>query len=137
MKAHSLKRKTSMAKTVLLTGISGYTGLHCVKELLESGYIVRGSVRNKEKAIEVQNTLSKAKINTKNLTIVELNLNSDRGWDKAMMGCDFLMHVASPFAIANPKDPADMISPAVDGSLRALRAAKKAGIKKEEHYVQF
>ncbi len=119
-----------MAKTVLLTGISGYIGLHCAKELLESGYIVRGSVRNKEKAIEVQNTLSKAKINTKNLTIVELNLNSDRGWDKAMMGCDFLMHVASPFAIANPKDPADMISPAVDGSLRALHAAKKAGIRR-------
>ena len=46
------------------------------------------------------------------------------------MGCDFLMHVASPFAIANPKDPADMISPAVDGSLRALRAAKKAGIRR-------
>ena len=67
-------------------------------------------------------------VDTTNLSIVGLDLASDRGWDDAVAGCDFVMHVASPFVIANPKNPLEMISPAVDGTLRALRAAKNAGI---------
>ena len=39
-----------MIKTVLLTGISGYVGLYCAKELLELGHTVRGTVRNQAKA---------------------------------------------------------------------------------------
>lgn len=117
-------------KTVLLTGISGYIGLHCAKELLEAGYSVRGTVRSQAKSQEVRKTLAAASVDTRNLTIVELDLNSNRGWDDAAASCEFVMHVASPFVIANPKDPQELISPAVDGSLRALRAAKKAGVKR-------
>ncbi|MDA5093235.1 aldehyde reductase [Aliiroseovarius sp. KMU-50] len=116
--------------TVLLTGISGYIGLHSAKQLLEAGYTVRGTVRSQTKGQEVRNTLTAASVDTKNLTIVELDLTSDRGWDDAAKGCDFVMHMASPFVIANPKDPQALITPAVDGSLRALRAAKKAGVKR-------
>ena len=117
-------------KTVLLTGISGYIGLHCAKELLNGGYSVRGSVRNQAKGQEVRSTLEAASVDTQNLMIVELDLTSDRGWENATAGCEFVMHVASPFIIANPKDPQEMLSPAVDGSLRALRAAKRAGVKR-------
>ena len=117
-------------KTVLLTGISGYIGLHCAKELLNGGYSVRGSVRNQAKGQEVRSTLAAASVDTQNLMIVELDLTSDRGWENAMAGCEFVMHVASPFIIANPKDPQEMLSPAVDGSLRVLRAAKRAGVKR-------
>ncbi len=119
-----------MSNTVLLTGISGYIGLYCAKELLEQGFHVRGSVRNKNKEQEVINTLQAASIDTTNLSLVELDLTSDSGWDQAAEGCDYIMHVASPFTIANPKNPDDMIRPAVDGSLRALKAAKKAGAKR-------
>ncbi len=119
-----------MSKTVLLTGVSGYIGLHCAQQLLNAGYIVRGSVRNEAKANSVRETLSATKIDTQNLSIVTLDLMSDRGWDAATSGCDYVMHVASPFVIANPKNADEVISPAVNGTLRMLKAAKKAGVQR-------
>lgn len=119
-----------MSKTVLLTGVSGYIGLHCAQQLLSAGYSVRGSVRNEAKASSVRETLSAAKVDTQNLSIVTLDLMSDTGWDAATSGCDYVMHVASPFVIANPKNADEMISPAVNGTLRMLKAAKKAGVQR-------
>ena len=117
-------------KTVLLTGVSGYIGLHCARELLKEGYGVRGSVRSKAKSHEVQNTLASASVDTQNLAIVELDLTSDHGWEEAAKGCEYVMHVASPFIIANPKDPQEMLGPAVDGTMRVLHASKRAGVKR-------
>ena len=68
-----------MTETVLLTGASGYIGLHCAKELIEAGYAVRGTVRSQAKAQEVRETLAAASVDTANLSIVELDLNSDHG----------------------------------------------------------
>ena len=65
-----------MTKTVLLTGISGYVGLYCAKELLELGHTVRGTVRNQAKAQEVRETLNSVSVNTRNLTFVELGLTA-------------------------------------------------------------
>ncbi|EBA13467.1 Dihydrokaempferol 4-reductase [Roseobacter sp. CCS2] len=62
------------------------------------------------------------------LTYVALDLSSDAGWDAAMEGVDVLMHTASPFPLTQPKNEDDLIRPAVDGALRALRAAHKAGV---------
>ena len=64
------------------------------------------------------------------LTFVVLDLEQDAGWDEALAGVDVLMHTASPFPIASPEDEDDIIRPAVDGTLRALRAAKVAGVKR-------
>lgn len=118
------------SKTVLLTGISGFIGLHCAKKLLSQGYHVKGSVRSASKAEQVKNTLQSAGVDSHNLTFVELDLNSDDGWTAAAAGCDFIMHVASPFTIANPKHESEMIEPAVEGTLRALRAAQQARVKR-------
>ncbi|MDD1796056.1 aldehyde reductase [Enterovibrio makurazakiensis] len=115
---------------VLLTGVSGFIGLHCAKEMLEQGYKVRGSVRSKEKEDEVLATLNAASVNTAHLSFVRLDLTSDSGWAQAAEDCDFIMHVASPFTIANPKTEDEMIAPAVQGSLRALKAGKDAGVKR-------
>lgn len=115
---------------VLLTGISGFIGLHIAKQLLDQGFHVRGSIRNLKKAQSITNTLEKASANVSELSFVELDLTSDNGWDNAAEGCDYVMHVASPYAAAEPKHEDEMIKPAVDGSLRALRAAKKAGVKR-------
>ena len=68
-----------MTETVLLTGASGCNGLHCAKELIEAGYAVRGTVRSQAKAPEVRETLAAASVDTANLSIVELDLNSDHG----------------------------------------------------------
>lgn len=117
-------------KRVLLTGISGYIGLHCAVELLKQGYVVKGSIRNLSKAKAVTDTI-KQHIDPKgNLEFCELDLLQDKGWDEAVGDCDFVMHVASPFFSKVPKDENELIQPAVEGTLRALRAAEKAGIKR-------
>jgi len=119
-----------MNKKVLLTGISGYIANHCAVELLKNGYSVRGSLRSLSKKEKVIKAISK-EINPKdNLEFCELDLLEDKGWDKAMEGCEFVLHVASPFINIEPKDENEYIRPAVDGTMRALKAAKKAGVKR-------
>jgi dihydroflavonol-4-reductase len=117
-----------MTQTVLLTGVSGYIGLHCAAQALRAGFRVRGSVRDIAKQQEVRETLISAETDPDMLEFVELNLTSDEGWDVAMEGCTYVLHVASPFVIANPKNEDDMLVPAVEGTVRVLRAAKHAGV---------
>ena len=116
-------------KKVLVTGISGYVGQHCAAELLKNGYAVKGSVRSLSKTDEVTQGIKKVIDPKGNLEFCVLNLLEDAGWDQAMEGCDYVLHVASPFVTSQPKDENDLIKPAVEGTQRALRAAKKAGIK--------
>lgn len=117
-------------KKVLVTGISGFVGQHCAAELLKKGYAVRGSVRSLSRTDEVTIGI-KNEIDPKgNLEFCELDLMKDAGWDKAMEGCDYVLHIASPFVVKVPKDENELIKPAVDGTLRALKAAKKAGVKR-------
>jgi dihydroflavonol-4-reductase len=119
-----------MNKKVLLTGISGYIGNHCAVELLKNGYSVRGSVRSLSKKEKVIEAITKEIDRNDNLVFCELDLLEDKGWDKAMEGCEFVLHVASPFINIEPKDENEYIRPAVDGTMRALKAAKKAGVKR-------
>jgi len=119
-----------MNKKVLLTGISGYIGNHCAVELLKHGYSVRGSVRSLSKSQKVIDAIKKDVDPKDNLEFCELNLLSDAGWDAAMKDCEYVLHVASPFINSEPKDENEYIRPAVDGTMRALRAAKKAGVKR-------
>ena len=121
-----------MSKTVLLTGASGYIAKHIALQLLNAGYVVRGTVRSLARAAEVTEAvrphLDDASDLDKRLTFVALDLTKDAGWDEAMAGIDVLMHTASPFPLNPPKDENDLIRPAVDGALRAVRAAHKAGV---------
>lgn len=124
----------SKNKTVLLTGVSGYIGKHVALQLLNQGYNVRASVRNLQKTEEVRKAilphLSDASQLDTRLTFVELDLEKDAGWSEALTGMDVLMHTASPFPIASPKDENILIKPAVEGTLRALKAAHKVGVKR-------
>ena len=114
---------------VLVTGASGYIAEHCIIELLKNGYAVKGSLRSMNREQEVR-TAIKTAIDDSNLEFCELDLLKDDGWDDAMVDCDFVMHVASPFVLENPKDENELIKPAKEGTLRTLAAAKKAGIKR-------
>lgn len=119
-----------MNKKVLLTGISGYIGNQCAVELLKNGYFVLGSVRSLSKKEKVIEAIKKEIDPTDNLEFCVLNLLEDTGWDKAMEGCEFVLHVASPFINIEPKDESEYIKPAVEGTMRALKAAKKAGVNR-------
>ena len=119
-----------MSKKVLVTGISGYVGQHCAAELLKKGYSVRGSVRSLSKTDEVTKGIKKVIEPEGNLEFCELNLMQDEGWENAMEGCDYVLHVASPYITKVPKDENELIKPAVEGTQRALKAAKKAGVKR-------
>ena len=110
---------------VFLTGASGFIAKHIIRELLDKGYEVRGSVRSEKRKAEVEALFPEAK-----LEFAFLDLAKDDGWAEAMAGCDVLLHTASPFPMAEPKDPQDIIRPAVDGTMRAMKAAKAVGIKR-------
>ncbi|MCL2584434.1 MAG: NAD-dependent epimerase/dehydratase family protein [Streptosporangiales bacterium] len=109
---------------VLVTGATGFVAGHCIRELAENGYQVRGTVRSLEKS-DVSHLGALGE-----LEFAQARLDSDDGWDEAARGCDYLLHVASPIPFTAPKREDDVIRPAVDGTLRALRAAAGAGIRR-------
>tara|TARA_Y100001968_G_C19453968_1_gene770827 strand:- start:3966 stop:4979 length:1014 start_codon:yes stop_codon:yes gene_type:complete len=115
-------------KKVLITGASGYIARQCISDLLKSGYRVKGSLRDLSKSDEVINSLNYSE--NKNLEFCKLDLLKDDGWVEAASDCEYLMHLASPFIIEEPKDEQILIKPALEGTLRALKAANKTSIKK-------
>ena len=122
------------AKTVLVTGASGFIAKHIVLELLNAGYRVVGSLRTESRRDEVRDAvrphLASAADLDQHLRFITLDLGKDAGWLEAMSGVDVLMHTASPLPMAQPRDENELIRPAVDGTLRALKAADAAGIRR-------
>lgn len=114
-------------KRILVTGISGFIAKHCAAELLAHGYAVRGTVRNLARQSEVRAVLDRH-ADAGRLDFAAADLESDAGWDDAMAGCDGVLHLASPFPSAPPKNPDDLIRPAVQGTLRVLAAARRGEI---------
>jgi dihydroflavonol-4-reductase len=116
--------------TVLVTGGSGYIGGWCVIGLLQQGYNVRATVRDLGREATVRANLAKVVDPGNRLSFYAANLTEDAGWDAAVEGCDYVLHVASPLGVAEPKDPNELIVPARDGAKRAVGAAIKAGVKR-------
>jgi len=114
---------------VLVTGASGFIASHCILELLKAGYKVKGSLRDLQKQVEIQSFLKKY-ISSEQIEFCKLNLLSDEGWDQACSDCEYILHIASPFIIEEPKNENDIIEPALQGTLRALKAARNSDIKK-------
>ena len=114
---------------VLVTGATGYNGLHCIHQLLNQGYAVNGSIRSPERKEEIFEALQKHNTPTENLNLFTFNLTEDDGWDEGMEGCDYLLHVASPIALEN-HDEDFFVKPAVAGVKRAFKFAKKYNVKK-------
>jgi dihydroflavonol-4-reductase len=117
---------------VLITGISGFIAKHCAVEMLNAGYGVRGTVRSMGKSRALTDSLAKF-ADVSRLGLVEADLEADAGWGAAAAGCRHVLHVASPFPARQPKDEQALIRPAVQGTLRVLRAAAAAGV---ERFVQ-
>ena len=115
--------------TVLITGITGFIAKHCAVEMLNAGYGVRGTVRSLQRCGDTKATLARY-ADVARLEFVQADLEADTGWDAAAAGCATVLHVASPFPTRQPKDEQDLIRPAVEGTLRVLRAAAAAGVER-------
>jgi nucleoside-diphosphate-sugar epimerase len=116
---------------VLVTGGSGFIGGHCILQTLAAGHSVRATLRNPARAEEVRGQLQRAGAEgLDRLSFAAADLERDAGWPEAAAGCDFVMHVASPFPVGVPKHEDELIRPARDGALRVLRAARAAGVRR-------
>jgi dihydroflavonol-4-reductase len=118
------------SKPILVTGASGFVALHTIIQLLQQGYKVRATLRTLSREAEVRETVGKHVEIKDNLEIVGADLTNDAGWDKIVEGCESVLHVASPFPMLEPKEENELIIPAVQGTLRVLRAAHDANIKR-------
>ena len=117
-------------RTVLVTGGSGFLGGWCAVELLRRGYRVRTTVRDMAREAEVRAAVASPLDAGERLAVSAADLREDAGWEEAVAGCDFVLHVASPFPPVQPKDPDELIVPAREGTLRVLRAALAAGVER-------
>ncbi len=115
---------------VLVTGGSGYIAVFILVRLLNEGWRVRTTVRRLDRAPEVRAMVTEGGADASELEFVEADLLSDDGWTAAAADCVFVLHVASPFPEGVPKNADELILPAREGTLRVLRAAREAGVKR-------
>lgn len=116
--------------TVLVTGATGFIGSHCIVQLLQAGYRVRGTLRTPGRADEIRAAIAAQVDPGDRLEFFTADLGADEGWAEAVNGCTYVLHVASPFPKAAPKHEDELIVPARDGALRVLKAASEAGVKR-------
>lgn len=116
--------------TVLVTGGSGFLGGWCLIQALHAGHDVRTTVRNLSREPQVREALAPHVDAGERLSFFAADLGAGDGWAEAISGCEYVLHVASPFPPAQPKDPDELIVPARDGTVRVLRAALEAGARR-------
>ncbi len=117
--------------TVLVTGGSGFIGSHCILQLLTAGHQVRTTVRNLKREADGRAMLKQGGAEPGDrLSFFAADLEKDAGWPQAVAGCEYVLHVASPFPANIPQNEDELIVPAREGSLRVLRAARDAGVKR-------
>jgi nucleoside-diphosphate-sugar epimerase len=118
--------------TVLVTGGSGFIGSHCILQLLAGGHQVRTTVRSLKREADVRAMLKEGGADSQSigrLSFIAADLENDAGWPEAVAGCEYVLHVASPFPSNVPKNDDELIVPAREGALRVLREARDAGVK--------
>ena len=116
---------------VLVTGGTGFIAQHCIIALLDAGYRVRTTVRSRTREPEVRSYLANGGVDAGDrLEVVEAELSSDEGWKEAATGCSYAIHPASPTPSGDQVTVEEWVTPAVQGNLRVLRAARDAGMKR-------
>jgi nucleoside-diphosphate-sugar epimerase len=114
---------------VVVTGASGFIAQHTIKILLDKGYAVRGTVRDPGRIERLTASLA-AECDVTDLSFAKVDLSDDEGWDAALAGAKYLLHMASPLPAEQPDDENELIIPARDGALRALKAAVAAQVSR-------
>jgi nucleoside-diphosphate-sugar epimerase len=117
--------------TILVTGGSGFVASHIILQLLAAGHRVHTTVRNLNRAGDVRAMLKAGGAEPGDrLAFFAADLENDAGWREAVAGCEYVLHVASPFPSNAPKHEDELIVPAREGALRVLRASRDAGVKR-------
>jgi nucleoside-diphosphate-sugar epimerase len=117
--------------TILVTGGTGFIASHTILQLLAENHRVRTTIRSLKREADVRGMLRQGgAVPSERLTFFEADLEKDAGWSEAVAGCDYVLHVASPFPPHVPKHENELIVPARDGALRVLKAAREAGVKR-------
>jgi nucleoside-diphosphate-sugar epimerase len=117
--------------SVLVTGGSGFIGSQAILQLLAAGHLVRTTVRSLKRADDVRAMLKRGGAEScERLSFVVADLERDDGWPQAVAGCEYVLHIASPFPATLPQHEDELIVPAREGALRVLRAARDAGVKR-------
>ncbi|MFZ0911009.1 MAG: aldehyde reductase [Candidatus Acidiferrales bacterium] len=120
-----------MSNPILVTGGSGFIGSHCILQLLAAGHQVRTTVRSLKREGDVRAMLKEGgAVPGDRLSFFAADLENDAGWPEAVAGCEYALHVASPFPASVPKHEDELIVPAREGALRVLRASRNAGVKR-------
>jgi len=118
-------------KLVLVTGGAGFIAVHCILQLLNTGYRVRATLRSLDRAAAVRAMLGEGGVEAgERLSFIQADLSADANWDEAVKGCTYVLHVASPTPKLNFKHEDEMIIPAREGVLRVLRASRDGGVKR-------
>jgi len=117
--------------TILVTGGSGFIGSHSILQLLAAGHRVRTTVRSLKREGDVRAMLKQGGAEAGDrLSFIAADLENDAGWPQAVAGCEYVLHVASPFPQTVPKHEDELIVPAREGALRVLRVSRDAGVKR-------
>ncbi|MGI9557488.1 MAG: NAD-dependent epimerase/dehydratase family protein, partial [Solirubrobacterales bacterium] len=122
-----MEGSSGQGETVLVTGGTGFLGGWCVIEALRRGYTVKTTVRDLAREEDVRTVVARELDAGNRLSVLEADLTHDSGWEEAAEGCDYVLHVASPITLSQPRDPNELIEPARDGTLRVLRRSLDAG----------
>ncbi|OYW21589.1 MULTISPECIES: aldehyde reductase [unclassified Sphingomonas] len=116
-----------MSGQALVTGGSGYIGGFIIRKLIEQGWTINTTIRSLAREAEVRAALA---VPADKLRFFAADLLNDAGWADAVAGCSHVVHVASPLPSGAVRHEDDLIVPAREGALRALRFAKAAGVKR-------
>lgn len=120
-----------MSDRVLVTGISGFIGSHTAVKLLEKGFSVRGTIRDRAKGARVSAQICRAaQVDENSIELVETELTSDNGWTEAVQDCRYIQHIASPVPLEPPKDREGLVPEARAGAQRVLEAGFGAGAER-------
>jgi dihydroflavonol-4-reductase len=125
-----MPKSSSNRGLVLVTGGSGYIAGYCIAQLLNDGWSVRTTVRTVARTKAVRASIGDIAAKASEIEFVEADLLSDPGWSKAAVGAQYVLHVASPVPVTDPKNDDELVRPARDGTLRVLKAARGAGVKR-------
>ena len=117
-------------KNILVTGGTSYIGKHCIAELLKKEYNVRTTIRDINKAESVTIDINRYLKKDANIEFFETDLLKEKGWNKAIEGCDAIMHVAGPYPLNFDGPEEDQIKPHEEGTIRILKLAKLNGIER-------
>jgi nucleoside-diphosphate-sugar epimerase len=121
------EKQSTQNTTVLVTGVSGFLGGHVALQLLQQGYCVRGTLRRMSSAPAL---MSRFQPFEEDVSLVEADLDHDKGWAEAVSGCDYVIHTASPFPSGAVRDEAGLIRTAREGALRVLRASHEGKVQR-------